>query len=28
LEMTIPKMFEFHTKRKHSLKVDLYLIEG
>jgi len=28
LEMTIPKMFEFHTKKKHSLKVDLYLIEG
>jgi len=28
LEMDIPKMFEFHTKRKHSLKVDLYLIEG
>ena len=28
LEMTIPKMFEFHTKRRHSLKVDLYLIEG
>lgn len=28
LEMTIPKMFEFHTKRKHKLKVDLYLIEG
>jgi putative methylase len=28
MEMTIPKMFEFHTKRKHSLKVDLYLIEG
>lgn len=28
LEMNIPKMFEFHTKRKHSLKVDLYLIEG
>jgi putative methylase len=28
LEMTIPKMFEFHTKRKHSLKIDLYLIEG
>jgi putative methylase len=28
LEMTIPKMFEFHTKRKHSLKVDLYLFEG
>ena len=28
LEMNIPKMFEFHTKRKHSLKVDLYLVEG
>jgi putative methylase len=28
LEMNIPKMFEFHTKRKHSLKVDLYSIEG
>lgn len=28
LEMNIPKMFEFHTKRRHSLKVDLYLIEG
>jgi len=28
LEMNIPKMFEFHTKRKHGMKVDLYLIEG
>jgi len=28
MEMNIPKMFEFHTKRKHGLKVDLYLIEG
>jgi len=28
LEMSIPKMFEFHTQRRHGLKVDLYLIEG
>jgi putative methylase len=28
MEMNIPKMFEFHTKKKYSLKVDLYLIEG
>lgn len=28
LEMAIPKMFEFHIKQKHSLKVDLYIIEG
>ena len=26
--MEIPKMFEFHTKEKQSIKVDLYRIEG
>jgi putative methylase len=26
--MTIPRMFSFHTKRKHEFAVDLYVIEG
>ncbi len=26
--MTIPYMFKFHTKRKHELVVNLYVIEG
>ena len=26
--MTIPHMFDFHTKRKHEFVVDLYVIEG
>ncbi|MBX5327955.1 MAG: METTL5 family protein [Candidatus Bathyarchaeota archaeon] len=26
--MTIPHMFNFHTKRKHEFLVDLYVIEG
>jgi hypothetical protein len=25
--MTIPRMFNFHTKRKHELIADLYIIE-
>jgi putative methylase len=28
MQMEIPRMFEFHTKRKRSIKVDLYRIEG
>ena len=28
LEMEIPKMFKFHTKKKKSIQVDLYRIEG
>ncbi len=28
LEMYIPKLFKFHTKRIHRVKVDLYQIEG
>lgn len=28
LEMGIPKLFEFHTKRRHMVRVDLYRIEG
>ena len=28
LEMEIPRMFKFHTKRKRIIKVDLYKIEG
>ena len=28
MEMTIPKLFEFHTKEKRTIKVDLYRIEG
>jgi len=26
--MTIPKLFEFHTKRKYTVEVDLYQVEG
>jgi predicted RNA methylase len=25
--MTIPKMFEFHTKTRHDFVIDLYIIE-
>jgi putative methylase len=28
LEMRIPRLFEFHTKSKHMVQVDLYRIEG
>jgi putative methylase len=28
MQMAIPKLFEFHTKRKHNVEVDLYRIEG
>ena len=28
MEMTIPKLFEFHTKERRNIKVDLYRIEG
>jgi len=28
MKMGIPRMFEFHTKRRHSVQVDLYKIEG
>ncbi len=28
MEMEIPRLFGFHTKRKHDVKVDLYRIEG
>ena len=28
LEMEIPKIFKFHTKKKKSIQVDLYRIEG
>ena len=28
MKMYIPRMFEFHTKRKRSVQVDLYRIEG
>ncbi len=28
MKMDIPRLFEFHTKRKHSVQVDLYRIEG
>lgn len=28
MQMEIPKIFEFHKKRKHKFKVDLYVIEG
>jgi len=28
MKMDIPRMFEFHKKRKHTLQVDLYRIEG
>jgi predicted RNA methylase len=26
--MTIPKMFDFHTKLKHDFVIDLYLIKN
>jgi len=28
MEMIIPKLFEFHTKKRRGIKVDLYRIEG
>lgn len=28
MKMDIPRLFEFHTKRKRSVQVDLYRIEG
>jgi putative methylase len=28
MRMEIPKMFKFHTKKKQSINVDLYRIEG
>jgi len=28
MKMDIPRVFEFHIKRKHTLQVDLYRIEG
>ena len=28
MEIFIPRLFEFHTKRKHKVKVDLYVIES
>jgi putative methylase len=28
MKMDIPRMFEFHTKKKRSVQVDLYRIEG
>jgi putative methylase len=28
MQMTIPKLFEFHTKRKYNVEVDLYRVEG
>jgi len=28
MKMDIPRLFEFHTKRRHSVQVDLYRIEG
>jgi putative methylase len=28
LLMTIPRMFEFHTKEKHDFVIDLYVIQG
>jgi putative methylase len=28
MKMDIPRLFEFHTKRKRSVQVDLYQIEG
>lgn len=28
LEMEIPRMFKFHTKKKRNIRVDLYRIEG
>ena len=28
MTMEIPRIFKFHTKKKHSIQVDLYRIEG
>ena len=28
MKIDIPKLFKFHTKGKHSVKVDLYRVEG
>ena len=28
MKMVIPRMFKFHAKRRHSIQVDLYRIEG
>ncbi|UCE29124.1 MAG: 50S ribosomal protein L11 methyltransferase [Candidatus Bathyarchaeota archaeon] len=28
MQTTIPKLFEFHTRRKHNVGVDLYQVEG
>jgi putative methylase len=28
MKLSIPRMFEFHTQRKHEVKVDLYRIES
>jgi len=28
MKMDIPRLFEFHTKRKRTVQVDLYRIEG
>jgi len=28
MEIEIPKLFEFHTKRKYNVRVDLYRVEG
>jgi len=28
MEIEIPKLFEFHTKRKYKVRVDLYRVEG
>lgn len=28
MDMEIPRLFGFHTKKKHVVKVDLYRIEG
>ncbi len=28
MKMDIPRLFKFHTKRKHSVEVDLYITEG
>jgi putative methylase len=28
MKMDVPRMFEFHTKKKHIVQVDLYRIEG
>ncbi len=28
MEIEIPRLFKFHTKRKHRIKNDLYQIKG